>query len=91
MIPPSESITVAPANEALPGPHIASAIEVPAPWPALPPSFLAGAKYLGSGHRVRGREAIACDAEGALDAAAVIGTLVRRGRRLLLLHQMHDE
>jgi hypothetical protein len=62
------------------------------PWgrPALPP-FVAGAEYLWSGRRVRGREAIACDAEGALDAAARTGTLVRGGRRLLLLHQVHDE
>jgi hypothetical protein len=57
----------------------------------LSPVFVAGAEYLGSGRRVRGREAIACDAEGALDAAARTGTLVRGGRRLLLLHQVHDE
>jgi hypothetical protein len=44
--------------------------------------FLAGAESLGSGRRVQGREAIACDAEGALDAAAVTRTLVGRGIRL---------
>jgi hypothetical protein len=34
-----------------------------------------------SGRRVTGREAIACDAVGVLDAVAATGTLVRRGRR----------
>jgi hypothetical protein len=38
-----------------------------------------------------GREAIACDAEGALDAAAVTGTLTGRGRRLAYGTRMHDE
>jgi hypothetical protein len=49
----------------------------------LPSHFLIGAESLGNGRRVKGREAIADDAEGALDAAAVTGTLERRGRRLL--------
>jgi hypothetical protein len=40
------------------------------------PVFFAGAESLGSGRRVQGREAIACDAEGALDAAAVTRTLI---------------
>jgi hypothetical protein len=39
------------------------------------PVLLAGAGSQGSDRRVRGREAIACDAEGALDAAAATGTL----------------
>jgi hypothetical protein len=39
-------------------------------------------KGLRSGRRVKGREAVAYDAVDALDAAAVIGTLIRRGRRL---------
>ena len=34
-----------------------------------------------SGRRITGREAIACDAVGVLDAVAAAGTLVRRGRR----------
>jgi hypothetical protein len=40
-----------------------------------------------SGHQVRGRQAIACDAEDALDATAGTGTLKRRGRQLLRPHQ----
>ena len=35
-----------------------------------------------SGRRVKGREAIACDAVGALYALAATGTLICRGRRL---------
>jgi hypothetical protein len=38
--------------------------------------FLIGAKSLVSGQWVKGREAIACDAGGALDAVAVTGTLI---------------
>ena len=45
------------------------------------PIFLAAADSLESGRRVKGREAIACDAVGALDAVAVTGTLISRGRR----------
>lgn len=48
----------------------------------LCPIFAASAEYLGSGRRVQGREAIACDAEGAHDTAAGTGTLARRGRRV---------
>lgn len=55
--------------------------------PALPtlllPLFLVGAESLMSGRRVKGREAIACDAAGAVDAAAGTRILIRRGRRLL--------
>jgi hypothetical protein len=49
--------------------------------PAPPPSSI-GAESLVSGRRVKGRVAIACDAAGALDAAAVTGTLASRGRWL---------
>jgi hypothetical protein len=37
-------------------------------WSEPFPSASIGAGSLGSDRRVRGREAIACDAEGALDA-----------------------
>ena len=53
---------------------------------ACSPVLVVGAESLGSGRRVRGREAIACDAKGALDAAAVTETLIGRGRRLPLGH-----
>ena len=58
------------------------------------PVFPAGARSLGSGRRVRGREAdrfLACEAEGALDAAAATGTLMRRGRPPRLPVSMSDE
>ena len=52
--------------------------------PALPPCsspiFVAGAESLMSGRRVKGREAMACDAAGALDLVAVTGTLTSRGK-----------
>jgi hypothetical protein len=51
------------------------------------PVFFAGDKSLGSGRRVQGREAIACDAEGALDAAAVTGTLIAEEDGLLMRRQ----
>jgi len=51
------------------------------------PVFSAGAESLGSGRRVQGREAIGCDAEGALDAVAVTGTLICQGRWQLRRHQ----
>jgi hypothetical protein len=44
--------------------------------------FLDRRRFLRSGRRVKGREVIASDAVGALDAAAVTGILRRRGRRL---------
>ena len=47
--------------------------------PYFSPIFLVGAESLVSGRRVKGREAIACDAGGALDAVAATGTLVRQG------------
>jgi hypothetical protein len=53
--------------------------------------FVVGAESLGSGRWVQGREAIACDAEGALDAAAGTGTLLRRGRRPSRGIAGHDE
>ena len=39
-----------------------------------------------SGRRVKGREAIACDAAGALDLVAATGTLTSRGRWASLSH-----
>jgi hypothetical protein len=47
----------------------------------ISPVILVGAKSLVSGRRVTGREAIACDAVGVLDAVSTTGTLVGRGRR----------
>ena len=41
------------------------------------PVFLIGAESLVSGRRVKGREAITCDAVGALDAVAATGTIER--------------
>lgn len=53
--------------------------------PSSPFLFLAYLPHrresLVSGRRVKGREAIACDAVGALEALAATGTLTRRGRR----------
>lgn len=52
----------------------------PPELPLLSPIFLIGAESLVSGRRVKGREAIACDAAGALGALAATETLASRGR-----------
>lgn len=47
-------------------------------FPRLP----VGTKYLAGDRRVKDRQAIVCDALGAIDALVTTGTLICRGRRL---------